>query len=87
MLCYNQFGNDETAETISESFSTLIRIMGTLGISELNACHLIQTFRGFWQGFSQLVNPGAFGNPISINDSFEISLNVIIEGMKSFEGK
>lgn len=87
MLWYNQFENDETAETISESFTALIKIMGTLGISELNACHLIRTFRGFLQGFSQLVNHGAFGNPISVDDSFEISLNVIIEGMKSFERK
>lgn len=87
MLWYNQFESDETAETISESFTALIKIMGTLGISELNACHLIRTFRGFLQGFSQLVNHGAFGNPISVDDSFELSLNVIIEGMKSFEGK
>ncbi len=87
MLWYNQFESDETAETISESFTALIKIMGTLGISELNACHLIRTFRGFLQGFSQLVNHGAFGNPISVDDSFEISLNVIVEGMKSFERK
>lgn len=87
MLWYNQFESNETAETISESFTALIKIMGILGISELNACHLIRTFRGFLQGFSQLVNHGAFGNPISVDDSFELSLNVIIEGMKSFEGK
>lgn len=87
MLWYNQFESDKSTEIISESFAVLIRIMSTLGISELNACHLIRTFRGFLQGFSQLVNHRAFGNPISVDDSFEISLNVIIEGMKSFEGK
>ena len=87
MLWYNQFESDESAGIISESFAALIKIMSTLGISELNACHLIRTFRGFLQGFSQLVNHGAFGNPVSVEDSFEISLNVIINGMKSFEGK
>lgn len=87
MLWYNQFEDNETAETISESFTALIKIMGALNISEINACHLIRTFRGFLQGFSQLVNHGAFGNPISVDDSFEISLNVIIEGMKLLEGR
>lgn len=87
MLWYNQFESDESAEIISESFAALINIMSTLRISELNACHLIRTFRGFLQGFSQLVNHGAFGNPVSVDDSFEISINVIINGMKSFEGK
>lgn len=62
--------------------------MGTLNISEINACHLIRTFRGFLQGFSQLVNHGAFGNPISSpGESFEIALDVIVEGMKTLEGK
>ena len=50
-------------------------------------CQLIRAFRGFLQGFSQLVNHGAFGNSISVDDSFEISLNVIIERMKSFDRK
>lgn len=88
MLWYNQFDDSEATETIEDSFSALIKIMGTLNISEINACHLIRTFRGFLQGFSQLVNHGAFGNPISSpGESFEIALDVIVEGMKTLEGK
>lgn len=88
MLWYNQFDDNKATETIAESFAALIRIMGALNISETNACHLIRTLRGFLQGFSQLVNHGAFGNPFSSPDeSFEIALDVIIEGMKTLEGK
>ena len=36
---------------------------------------------------SLLVNNEAFGNPISIAESFELSLNVLIEGIKTLEEK
>lgn len=87
MLWYNQYENDESKAAISRMFSALIKIMERENISETNANHLLRTFRGFLQGFSQLVNHGAFGNPLSIEDSFELSLNVIIEGIKSLEEK
>jgi hypothetical protein len=33
-----------------------------------------------------LVNNNAFGNPISIKESFDLSLDIIFNGMKSLEG-
>lgn len=87
MLWYNQYTDKETMNATSEAFNVAIRIMCTLNISETNANHLIRTFRGFLQGFAQLVNQNAFGNPVSIQDSFALSLDVIIEGMKSLEEK
>lgn len=87
MLWYNQFEDEETAEAISEVFAALIKIMDTLNISKTNACHLIRMFRGFLQGFSQLVIHRAFDNSISIKESFELSLDVIIEGMKLLEAR
>lgn len=51
-----------------------------------NINHIIRTLRSFLEGFSLLVNNNAFGNPISIKESFDLSLEIIMNGIKSLEG-
>ena len=51
-----------------------------------NINHIVRTLRGFLEGFSLLVNNNAFGNPISIKESFDLSLEIIMNGIKSLEG-
>ena len=60
----------------------LFKIMRTLNISEEMINHLIRTFRGFLEGYVLLVNNGAFGNPISIRESFEVSVEVLLAGIE-----
>ena len=87
MLWYNKFQNSETIEATSGLFSILFKVTSSLNISDENCNHIIRTLRGFLEGFSLLVNNKAFGNPISIEESFELSLNVLIEGIKTLEEK
>ena len=51
-----------------------------------NINHIIRTLRSFLEGFSLLVNNNAFGNPVSIKESFDLSLEIIINGIKTLEG-
>ena len=60
--------------------------MKSLDISDANINNIIRTLRAFLEGFSLLVNNNAFGNPISIKESFDLSLEVIMNGIKSLEG-
>ena len=85
MLWYNKFQNMETMEATSGLFSVLFKVTSSINISEEHCNHIIRTLRGFLEGFSLLVNNGAFGNPISIEESFELSLNVLLEGIKTLE--
>lgn len=87
MLWYNKFLNMDTMEATSGLFSVLFKVTSSLNISEENCNHIIRTLRGFLEGFSLLVNNKAFGNPISITESFELSMNVLIEGIKTLEEK
>lgn len=77
--------NEKSMEATSGLFSVLFKITASLNISEENCNHIIRTLRGFLEGFSLLVNNQAFGNPISIEESFELSVNVLIEGIKTLE--
>lgn len=85
MLWYNKFQDEETVGVTEELFTVLFKIMGSLQISQENANHLIRTFRSFLEGFSLLVNNKAFGNPISIKESFELSVEVLMAGIKTLE--
>ena len=87
MLWYNKFQNTETMEATSGLFSVLFKVTSSLNISEENCNHIIRTLRGFLEGFSLLVNNEAFGNSVSIAESIELSLNVLIEGIKTLEEK
>lgn len=84
MLWYNKFEDDETQEATDGMFSAIIKVMTNMHISQENANHLIRTFRSFLEGFALLVNNGAFGNPISIKESFDLSVDVLLAGMKAF---
>ena len=85
MLWYNKFENDETNNATKKLFSVVFKVFASLNISQEDSDHLIRTFRSFLEGFALLVNHNAFGNPISINDSFDLSLKVLMAGMKTLE--
>ena len=86
MLWYNKFQDEETLNATKQLFTVLFKIMGTLNLSDETINHLIRTFRGILEGFALLVNNGAFGNPISIKESFDLSVEVLLNGIKGLEG-
>lgn len=58
-----------------------------LTTSLFNCIHLVRMFRSFLEGFALLENHNAFGNTQLIKDSFELSINILVEGAKKLEGK
>ncbi len=85
MLWYNKFQDEETLNATKRLFTVLFKIMGTLSIPDETINHLIRTFRGFLEGYALLVNNGAFGNPISIRESFDLSVEVLMAGVRCLE--
>ncbi len=86
MLWYNKYENIQKENATKRLFNMLFKVMKSLDISDDNINHIIRTLRGFLEGFSLLVNNNAFGNPISIKESFDLSLEIIMNGIKSLEG-
>ncbi len=86
MLWYNKYESEERENATKRLFHILFKIMKPLNISDDHINHIIRTLRGFLEGFSLLVNNNAFGHPISIKDSFDLSLEIIMNGIKSLEG-
>ncbi len=86
MLWYNKYETIEKEKATAKLFNMIFKVMSPLDISDENINHIIRTLRSFLEGFSLLVNNNSFGNPVSIKDSFDLSLEIIINGIKSLEG-
>lgn len=84
MLWYNKYSSEELKNSTEGLYKFFFEQTEKMGISLENANHLLRTFRAFLEGFILLEAHNSFGNPIKIEESFEISLQVLIEGMKQF---
>ncbi len=85
MLWYNKYESTDKVKATTRLFNMIFKVMKSLDISEVNINHIIRTLRSFLEGFSLLVNNNSFGNPISIKESFDLSIEIIMNGIKSLE--
>ncbi|MDO5127909.1 MAG: WHG domain-containing protein [Eubacteriales bacterium] len=85
MLWYNKYQDEEAQDATKQLFEVLFKIMGKMQLSEKNINHIIRTFRGFLEGYALLVNNGAFGNPASERESLVLSVEIILNGIKTLE--
>ena len=69
------------------TINILFKILRKQNLSDETINHFIRTLRVFLEGYVLLVNHQAFGHPLSIQKSFDFSLNILINGVKNMEGK
>lgn len=85
MLWYNKYTSEENHRSTDAMFTILYRIFESVHISREHTEHIIRTLRSFLQGFVMLVNNQAFGNPVSIEESFAMSVEILIAGIRTLE--
>lgn len=85
MLWYNMYAHKDN--TLSNLFVRIFDVLKPLGYNDDIINHFIRTLRAFLEGYVLLVNNNAFGNPLSIKESFDVSLNLLIEGLKQMKNR
>lgn len=85
MLWYNKYASDELLRATEGLYIFFFEQTDKLGITREIANHLLRTYRAFLEGFIMLDIHNAFGNPISIDESFEISLDLFMKGMEQYQ--
>lgn len=86
MLWYNMYQSDEHLEATSGTVSILFQILDGYDIKDEQKVHIVRMLRGFLQGFSSVEIHGGYGNPMSIGDSFEFSVKIILNGIRNLQG-
>ncbi len=87
MLWYNKYSDDTLISATEGLYTFFFKQTDGLGIDREIANHLLRTYRAFLEGFIMLQIHNSFGNPISMNESFEISMNVLISGIEQYREK
>ena len=87
MLWYNKYENEELSKATEGLYNFFFEQTDKLGICRDTANHLLRTYRAFLEGFIMLEIHHSFGNPISISESFEVSMDVLLGGMEQYENR
>ncbi len=84
MLWCNSYANEEIISITKGLYEFFFAQTEKLGIEIEIANHLLRTFRSLVEGFALLVIHNSFGNPVSIDESFQISLEVFTSGIEKY---
>jgi len=84
MLWYNRYSDEVLLSATEGLYAFFFKQTDGLGINREVANHLLRTYRAFLEGFIMLQIHNSFGNPISTEESFEISMKVLLSGMEGY---
>jgi len=86
MQWYNMYQSDEHLKANEGIVSVLFQVLAAYDLTEEQKVHIVRMFRGFLQGFLTVEIHDGFGNPLPINDSFNFSLKIILNGIRDLQG-
>lgn len=87
MQWYNMYQSEEHLQATQGTVDILFQVLEAYGLTEEQKVHCVRTLRGFLQGFSAIESHGGFGNPTSLNDTFDFALKAILNGIRDMQGE
>jgi len=87
MQWYNMYQSEEHLQATQGMVSVFFQVLDAYELNERQKVHIVRMFRGFLQGFSSIESHGGYGNPLSINDSFDFALKTILNGIHDLQGE
>ena len=81
MQWYNMYQSEENLQATEEVVAVLFQVLSAYDLQEEQKVHIVRMFRVFLQGFLMVEIHGGFGNPVSITESFDFSLEILLNGI------
>lgn len=86
MQWYNMYLTKENLQATEGLIEILFQVLSGYGLEEQQKVHIVRMFRGFLQGFLSVESHGGYGNPLSVQDSFDFALKIMLNGIHSLQG-
>ena len=83
MQWYNMYQSEENLQATEEIVAVLFQVLSAYDLQEEQKVHIVRMFRVFLQGFLMVEIHGGFGNPASITESFDFSLEILLNGIEN----
>ena len=87
MQWYNMYQSDEHLQATEGLVSVLFQVLDGYDLTEEQKVHIVRMLRGFLQGFSTIESHNGFGNPLSVEDTFNLSVKIILNGIHDLQGE
>lgn len=86
MQWYNMYRSEGHLQATSGIVEILFRVLEAYRLTEEQKVHCVRMLRGFLQGFSAIESHGGFGNPVSLNDTFDFAVKTMLNGILELQG-
>lgn len=86
MQWYNMYQTDEHLQATEGLVSVIFQVLDAYDLLEEQKVHIVRMLRGFLQGFSAIESHNGFGNSLSMEDTFDFSLKIILDGIHNLHG-
>ena len=86
MQWYNMYQSEEHLQATQGTVSILFQVLEAYGLTEDQKVHIVRTLRAFLQGFTSIEIHGGYGNPMSLNETFDFALKTILNGIRDLQG-
>lgn len=87
MQWYNRYQSEEHLQATQGMLSVFYQVLDAYELKDVQKVHIVRMFRGFLQGFSSIESHGGYGNPLSVNDSFDFALKTILYSIHGLWGE
>lgn len=85
MQWYNMYQSEEHLQATQGTISVLFQVLEGYGLTEEQKVHIVRMLRGFLQGFCAIKSHGGYGNPTPVNDTFDLALKTISNGIRDLQ--
>lgn len=87
MQWYNMYQTNEHLQATEGLVSIIFQVLDAYHLPEEQKVHIVRMFRGFLQGFSAIEIHNGFGNSLPVEDTFNFSLKMILDGIYNLQGE
>lgn len=84
---HNSYTSDLNKQATQGIIASLNQVLEAYQMTEEQKLHILRFLRGFVQGFSSIETHAGFGDAISVDDSFEFAIEIIIKGIHALQGE
>lgn len=85
MQWYNMYDSEECLQATNEIVSVIFQVLEAYDLPEEQKVHIVRMLRGFLQGFLSIEIHRGFGNSLSLEDTFEFSLKILLNGISNLQ--
>ena len=85
MQWYNMYLSDEHLQASEGTVDVMFRALSSYGLTEEKKVHTVRMIRAFMQGFCTIECHGGYGNPVSLNETFDFALHTILTGIADMQ--